>query len=120
MSADLERPSGAPLQIEWNGILEGRVADPRAILAARKCVPMSARESIGCPNGAPSAAMGVVPGSVTGIGFIVVHLNCGLTGTFESYFIKPECAGHTLNCKPNRTTPTAEANRHPSRKQSHE
>ncbi len=48
MSADLERPSGAPLQIEWNGILEGRVADPRAILAAADALSACSKTSFSC------------------------------------------------------------------------
>ena len=34
MSDALERPEGAPLVVEWNGILEGRADDPRAVSAA--------------------------------------------------------------------------------------
>lgn len=48
MSADLERPSGAPLQVEWNGILEGRVADPSAILAAANALSACSKTAFSC------------------------------------------------------------------------
>ncbi len=34
MSDALDRPEGAPIVVEWNGILEGRADDPGAVMAA--------------------------------------------------------------------------------------
>ena len=34
MSDALERPEGAPIVVEWNGILEGRATNPRAVMEA--------------------------------------------------------------------------------------